>query len=606
MILSAMLLAQSAAALPPVVVTASRLPVPDNATHIDEEALEAGTSVADILARVPQLYVPQPGGRSGFAAATLDGTDPNFTLVLFDGIPINNATSSRGGAVNLAEIGSFSLGGIDLLPAQLSAVHGSGALGGVLAIAPRDPANSLEASFQAGGITRGGSTVAAGLSAPIRDGWGATLTGQVDDDGTPTPLSRFVARTALFRMVRKGSADRVLVRFNDVDSAGFPDTSGGSLLASRRLAEQRRAREWLAGVRTRKQLGSRFEIDLNASWLRRSDRLSSPGVTGGASNPQGLPASTDATRYDRLLGQASLLWTAGATQFALGIEGVDETGRSTGRLDFGFFVLPTTYSLNRSTWAGFAEATSRIGPLKSSGAIRVDRIGALKARVSGRLAAAIDLKPDLQIDASIGSSFKAPSFYALANPLVGNPALRPEAGQRADLRLTWQQDHTHVRLGGFVARYRDLIDFVFQPSPALVNRGRVAIDGLSASVEQELGDVQVDLAVQHLWPRDEAGGPDLLLRPRWRANAALRWQAAERISLHVNAGHTGARDDESVPGGRQRLAPYVQISADTRWQATDNLTIRLAADNLLDAEWQDAAGFPAASLRVRLLASSRF
>jgi outer membrane receptor protein involved in Fe transport len=484
-------------------------------------------------------------------------------------------------------------------------VHGSGALAGVLAITPRGPADRLEFTAQGGGISRGGHTLAAGLSGPIGGGWGASLTGQIDDDGTPTPLARFVARTAILRVVRDGGADRLLLRFNDVDAAGFPDASGGALLADRRVAEQRRAREFLASVRTRRMLADGLALDLSSSWLGRSDSIASPGVAGAASNPAGLPATTDATRYDRLLGQASLAWSAGATQLAAGIEGGIERGRSTGELDFGFFALPTAYTLDRSAWAGFAEIASRAGAVSGSGAVRVDRIGNLKARLSGRIAAAANLGGGWRLEASAGRSFKAPSFYALANPLVGNPALRPESGQRGDVALIWQQDGTSLRLGGFIARYRDLIDFVFQPAPALVNRGRVAVDGVSASLVQQLGDVQFDLAAQHIWPRDQAGGPGLLLRPRWRANAAVRWQATERLAINLRAGHVGARDDESVPGGRQRLSPYVQLAADARWQATEALAIRLAADNLLDADWQDAAGFPAPPLRLRLLASVR-
>jgi len=605
MLFIALLLAQSAAFAPPLVVTASRLPPLSSQIGVDADTLESSGSIATALAGLPNLFIAQPGGRSGFAAATLDGADPNFTLVLFDGVPINNATSSRGGAVNLAEIGGFGLAGVDLLPAQLSAVHGSGALAGVLALTPRAPAERLAFAAQVGGITQGGKTLAAGLSGPIGGGWGASLTGQIDDDGTATPLVRFVARTAVLRVVRDDGGDRLLLRVNDIESAGFPDASGGALLADRRDAEVRQAREWLAAVRTRQSLGDELVLDLNASWLGRSDTLNSPGVAGALSNPDGLPASTDDTRYDRLLGQASMAWTAGATHIAAGIEGSDEHGRSNGKLDFGFFALPTAYQLRRAAWAGFAEITSRLGVVSGSAAVRVDRIGRLKARLSSRVAAAADLGDGWRLEASAGSSFKAPSFYSLANPLVGNPALRPEAGRRADVTVLWQQDRTRVRLTGFVARYRDLIDFVFQPVPALVNRGRVAVDGVSANVVQQLGGVEFDLNVQHIWPRDTAGGPGLLLRPRWRSNVALHWQVIDRFTMNLRAGHVGAREDESVPSGRQRLSPYVQMAADARWQATDVLSIRLAADNMLDADWQDAAGFPAAPQRLRLLANVR-
>lgn len=604
MLLAALIFAQTAT--PPLVVTASRLPPLTSGIVADDSTIAASDSVASVLGGMPQLFVMQPGGRSGFASATVDGADPNFALVLFDGVPINNATSSRGGAVNMAEIGTFGLGRVELLPSSLSAVHGSGALAGVVAITPRAPADRLEVTAQAGGITRGGHTMAAGVSGPLGGRWGVSFTGQVDDDGTASPLSRFVARTALLRLVRHDGGDRFLLRVNDIDAAGFPDGSGGALLAQRRAAEQRRAREWLAAVRTRKQLGDALLLDLNASWLRRDDSINSPGVVGSASNPAGLPASTDATRYDRLLGQASLQWTAGSTQFAVGIEGSDERGRADGSLAFGPFRLPTAYRLDRAAYAGFAELSGRAGGLSANAAMRVDQVGSLRARLSGRVAAAADLGNGWRIDASAGSSFKAPSFYALGNPLVGNPALRPETGRRADIAIGWQQGDTRLRLGGFVSRYRDLIDFIFQPRPALVNRGEVAIHGVSASASRAWGQLQVDVAVQHLWPRDTTGGPALLLRPRWRANAALRWKANDQLSLGLRAGQVGARDDESVPGGRQRLAPYTALAADAHFDVTQRLTLRFAADNLFDGDWQEAAGFPTAPLRLRLLATARF
>ena len=342
-----------------------------------------------------------------------------------------------------------------------------------------------------------------------------------------------------------------------------------------------------------------------AQFARWRDRIESPGVAGSATNPAGLPASRDETRYDRLLGQASLVWIGSDTRIAAGIEGSHERGRAAGALDFGGFALPTAWRLDRAAWAGFAELGHGNGSLEATAALRVDRIGTLPTRLSGRLAIAADLGAGWRLAASAGSSFKAPSFYALANPLVGNPALRPESGRRADVLLAWQQGDTQVRLSGFVARYRDLIDFVFQPAPALVNRGRVAVDGIAASLGQRWGNVQLDLAAQQIWPRDAAGGPPLLLRPRWRATGALAWQADPRLRLRINAGHTGARDDESLPGGRQRLAPYVVLAADARWQATPQLALRLAADNLIDADWQEAAGFPAPPLRLRLVASAR-
>lgn len=586
----------------PVTVTGSRVAATDGPLAVTDSAL----SLAGSLARQPALFVAQPGGRSGFAAATLDGADPNFTLVLFDGVPLNNATSSRGGAVNLNEISGFGLGGIALLPASLSAVHGSGALAGVIALTPAPAASQFGMEIQGHALTRGGFGGALGLSGPLGGGWGLSLSGEIADDGEATPEAGFTARTAMLRIARNNDGDRLLLRFNDIDSKGFPDASGGALAAVRRTPETRRAREFLAAIRTRQGLGGGWALDLNASWLGRDDGLASPGVAGNAGNPGGLPASSDTTRYDRFLGQASLTGATGPLKLAVGIEGSAEQGSAKGLLDFGFFSLPTEYRLRRDGIAGFAELAHQGRAGSASAALRLDRIGSLPARLSGRLAGTWRIGSGWQVEASAGSSFKAASFYALANPLVGNPALRPESGRRADAAIVWQGDATRIRLSGFVSRYRDLIDFVFNPAPSLINRGRVAVDGVAASLHREWPGLTLDLAAQHLWPRDLAGGPGLLQRPRWRANAALRWQADPALSLGLNAGHVGARDDEALPTGRVRLSPYVALAADARWQASRHIALRLVADNLIDADWQDAAGFPAPPLRVRIEASSRF
>jgi outer membrane cobalamin receptor len=584
--------------LPPVQVIASRLPAPAPAIVLSGDALAGPGTLAQALAQVPQLYVPQPGGRSGFAGPQLDGADPNFTLVLLDGVPLNNATSSRGGAVNLHEISSLGISRVEVQPAQLSAVHGSGALAGVIAL--QLPLPEAQGRFTAalGGISRGGASAAAGWQGGLAGRWRAQVQGEWADDGQPTPLTGFRQRGGLLRLVKDDGGDRLLLRFNSIDSQGFPDGSGGARLAVRRQAEQRAGQEWLAALRTRQPLAPGLLLDVNASWLGRHDRVDNPGVAAPPGG-QGLPGSSGTTRYDRLLGQASLALSRPGWQLALGAEAGQERGRDTSRLLFGSFALPTAFLLQRTSWAGFAELAGQQGAASATAALRVDAIGDLAPRLSARLAARWQLAPGWQLAASAGSSFKAPSFYALANPLVGNPALAPERGRRADVALLWTQPGTTLRLGGFASEYKGLIDFVFQPVPRLINRGRLAVPGVFASLAQDVAPgLSFDLSVQHIWPRDPAGAP-LLLRPRWRANAALHWAVDARLRINARLGQVGARLDESLPGGAERLAPYLLAGADARWQASPALAVTLAVDNALDARFEDAAGFPGAPLRLR-------
>jgi outer membrane cobalamin receptor len=67
----------------------------------EELAAAAARSGTEVLHEVPGLSLLASGGRAGVTNAWVRGADPNFTLVLLDGIPLNDSTELQGGAVNL-------------------------------------------------------------------------------------------------------------------------------------------------------------------------------------------------------------------------------------------------------------------------------------------------------------------------------------------------------------------------------------------------------------------------------------------------------------------------------------------------------------------------
>ena len=75
-------------------------------TVIDEETIEEANvrTVAELLEYVVGARVLSSGSRGGSATIQLRGGDPNFVLVLLDGVPLNDPTDVEGGAVNLSDI----------------------------------------------------------------------------------------------------------------------------------------------------------------------------------------------------------------------------------------------------------------------------------------------------------------------------------------------------------------------------------------------------------------------------------------------------------------------------------------------------------------------
>src|SRR5580658_3092951 len=55
-------------------------------------------NVGDVLRQVPFLFLTQSGGQGGLTTVTIRGGKPNFTLVMYDGIPINDISNTLGGS----------------------------------------------------------------------------------------------------------------------------------------------------------------------------------------------------------------------------------------------------------------------------------------------------------------------------------------------------------------------------------------------------------------------------------------------------------------------------------------------------------------------------
>ena len=58
-------------------------------------------SLIDALRQVPSLWVEEQGGPGGITSIALRGAEANHTLVLLDGVQLNDPTNSRGGAFDL-------------------------------------------------------------------------------------------------------------------------------------------------------------------------------------------------------------------------------------------------------------------------------------------------------------------------------------------------------------------------------------------------------------------------------------------------------------------------------------------------------------------------
>ena len=136
--------AEDATTVSEITISATRLPQPldvipgayviDEVEISDRQAVFAG----DVLATVPGLSVFNAGAFGGVTSVRQRGASSDKTLVLIDGVPVNDASQPAGGfdfsAIDLADIQR-----VEVLSGPQSSLWGSDAIGGVIAFTTREP-----------------------------------------------------------------------------------------------------------------------------------------------------------------------------------------------------------------------------------------------------------------------------------------------------------------------------------------------------------------------------------------------------------------------------------------------------------------------------------
>jgi outer membrane cobalamin receptor len=601
--------------LEPVVVTASREPqpsdlIPASVSSVSREEMESqrDPNVIEALRRVPGVYVGQPGARGSRSSIYLRGLDPNHTVVLIDGVRVNDPTNNRGGSFDLSTLGVENVDRVEIVRGPLSAVHGSDAIAGAINVITRRAEGEREIELDVSG-GRFGYYRAVGA---VRGSFGPanlSLTGSYVDEGDPVEGSEFREGSvkAAGGIALPGSAElRGTLRYAGAHAEAFPDDSGGPKFALLRETEEREIRELSAGLELLQAPSPWFDYSLKANFYRRSERRDSPGIAPGLRDPFGIPADSarDVLRRTTLALRNTARLTDGLS-VSIGGDAVWEDGESDSELDFGGVPVPAGFGLRRLTGGVFLEGLWSCGcGLVLQAAVRGDFPDDASAEVTPRVGASYRIPgTPAEIRANWGRGFKLPSFFALANPIVGNPDLRPEKSNGFDVGVHYSlwQERIGARLTYFDISVEDLVDFEPGPPPRLVNRSRMTSRGVELELEMKpLSSLTLDGYVTYDEAELRGSSEQLLNRPRWWGGFTLVWRPLARLTFGLHARFVGKVFDSSIPTGRVELQPYARVDAAASWEARDRLTVYLAVDNLFDADYEEAVGFPAVGIRPRI------
>ncbi len=569
-------------------------------TVIDRQEIEAlgAISAAEVLRFVPGVQLVGAGTRGSLSVAQIRGGDPNFTLVLIDGVAVNDGTYQVGGVFDLEGLPASAVERIEIVRGPFSSYYGSTGLAGVIQIFTRQAQGRTGEAALAGGD--GGYRAAEfGLSLANHSYLGASYqrqAEQVADESFESLHATGSSHWDLGETTRLRLAGRVA----DWQADDYSDASGGPVYGSGEVRHAEHSEQSL-GLDLQGGRGP-YRHKLTAAFYHHGLDRHTPAIGFF------VPESTETTDFSRfrLSWYGTRQWGS-RLSLSLGLDGEQERGDNQSLLllpdDFGGPVAGD-YQLTRTTPGLSAELLYNRDKVTLELGSRLDWPESSDSQWSPRLGLSYRPDPHWRFRAAAGRAFKLPSFFALASPraLGGNPDLKPELTTGGDLGLEWHGADERLELGldAFHHRYRDLIDFDFEQF-LHVNRAAVVADGVEGRFlyRARRWTLASDLTYQDVV--DEETERVQRHQPRWRGGLRLDWRPLPALTTHLELQRLSAQRDEQLTAPQRETVPaYTLVGAGGRWTTRGALQWQLRIDNLMDEDYETLIGFPGPGRSFRL------
>jgi vitamin B12 transporter len=530
----------------------------------DELARRQADLALDALRLVPGVAAAQAGSPGKAASLFVRGAASAQTLVLLDGVALNDPVL---GGFDWSSVATDGLDRIEVARGPFSAQWGSQAMGGVVHLVTRR-----------GGGRAGGLALEGGSDDQARAGGYVTL-----------PFAPFAFDAAA--SVRRGDGQLANDFFDAHEARARLDWTAGDGVRVGLLARVADAEIGLPydffGVPSpaRRQESDSTLVALPVDWTRPSFALETQlarhdGDLALADPNDPFAASDSETTREQARvvarGRLGERWRlAGGADY--------DRQEATTATAFG----PGLASERQSNRALFAEASYAAGRLRVDAGARRDEQSEFGGETSARAGAVVDLGRGGRLRASWGESFRAPALGDLFFPFFGNPDLEPERGESWEVGWELARGAWSGRLAGFGSDFENLIQYdpiSFLPQ----NVGRARARGVEASLGWRGREVAARLDATWLDSEDLATGAPLPRRPEESAALVVDWRR-DRWSAGAALRYVGAREDT----GRIELPSYAATDLTAAWEASERWRPYARVENLFDRDYEEVAGFPA-------------
>lgn len=571
-----------------IVVTAARAPqqsdeTGQSVTVITRADLETRqtVSIADYLATTPGVTVTRNGGPGSFTAVRLRGAEAEQTLVVIDGVRVNDP-SSPGGGFDFGNLLAASVERVEVLRGPDSVPWGSQAIGGVVNIITQAPQTGIQANgrveygyanqlYASGGVM--GKT--GPVSASVTGGYLRTDGISAAADGTERDGYRQAGGSARVQIAVTDNAGidlRGYYAHSKLALDGYPPPD----YAFADDAEYSTAQEiyGYAGVYAN-LLDGRFAnraaftiADINRDNFDPTYGTEPSFIGRGRSERyeyQGDLRLIDQVRVVAGVERENSRFFDGATRARTGITS-----------EYGELIVKP------------------VDALTLTGGVRQDDHDSFGSHTSFGADAALALATGTVLRASYGDGFKAPTLYQLFGA-YGTPDLQPEIahGYEVGVEQRFLDGAARAGITWFHRTTRNQIDFDLG-TYTYANIARTRAQGVEFALAlQPIAGFTVTGNYSFIDARNRTPGAtfdnQLARRPRQTVSVSADYRTDFGLSLGGTISHVGDSFDNA--GNTVRLDGYVLAAIRAEMTVARHYTLYGRIDNLFDESYRTVAGY---------------
>jgi vitamin B12 transporter len=542
-------------------------------TTIDRAEIERRgyRTVHELLRFVPGVEVTRGGGPGKVTSVRIRGGDASQTLVLIDGVRVNDATT---GDFDFADLLTDNVERVEVVRGP-QAIWGSEAVSGVVAITTRrgQPGRHFGGAVEIGSddlryarFDASGSGERADYSVSIgrfaTDGVSHNSERAGNTEVDPYENTTVVSRVGV-ELGEDGRLDlvgRYVVGENELD--GFLDDDPNAQ-------------------------ATREAVTFSATWRQQVTARFTQTVllAGSDTNLLGEDPDSPFNNYDidartvRLESRSSFRASETATLTG-GLSAERREGVNSGSFDE-----------DADLHAGFLHARWALrGRYFLTAAARLDDHSTFGSEVTWRGTGSFAFPASrTRLHASAGTAFRAPDFNELFFPFAGNTGLRPETSEGFDLGVeqSWFDEKLVVDATWFRHDHDDLIDFDLETF-TFRNIARAISEGLELELRARPVE-RLELRLGHTWneAEDRDSGLPLPRRPEHRSHLVASVQASERVQGTLSM--LAVRDRVDSTG--LAMDDYERVDLAFDYRAHPRLWPYLRFENLFDEDYEEVTGF---------------